>query len=1821
MTSITTSRHVSRVTRRRTFQPHAVAMAAAALCGWQGLAMAQNVPTTTLPTGGVVARGSATINTGGGNTAPRMDINQTSNRAVINWGTFSVGRDATVAHQTPGASAITLHRVVGQGNGPAQSFIDGSITSNGKVFLVNTSGVVFGSTARVNVGSLVASSKDLDPQLTANNFEGFINGQQLTFNVGTDRPAADEVNVLNGAQITTGPNGSILLIAGRNATSAGNLSAPGGNIGIVAATDTTVDVGQSGFVRLVTASTVRESGGRAATVAGGTASASNGVVQIVARGFSGENAIAGIVDGTVLAEGDSGGQGRVEIDATGPRSFSLLSGATIDVSARDAASRAGSVQVVAGDVRVIASQGEGEPLDSTIRADGPAGGGSIVIGDLCADRCSTEQARSVLIGRGSLISADATGNGNGGSIIVSSTFSRPGSEGPPIARTDFGVVELYGTLQARGGTAGGNGGRIETTGPSLTSSLNLGEGFFQRAEVDASARAAGAAAGTWLIRSGDANLSGTDPLAGEGTTFEPLTLGAAVSTTDISATLNRGTNVTVNTDFVPNGFTRIGSGNITLPTDARIQSGATSTLRLEAANDITVESGSLISRSVSSAGALSVVMQGDVDNQNGGVVQGQLNVLLPGGSFTASGNAVNGRSPHGVNLSGNLSADNISLFGLSEQGFGVNLDGMGLSVTPGVAGNVFIRGSGLRASSSTPSSVQIGGVNLGSNIDLLAGQGSVTISGRGNDNAQPAQVGAVGVRIDDLQLTADPSSTGRITIAGQSLGSTAPGVWAANPQSGLEIRSNSNVNEPIGASLVIGASADAIAEQALDLGGGFRPRIFTSGTVNLRPLGVDVSGNIIESTATPIHVGDGAPEGTNFILDSGLLRNASPATGGISATRGLVIGSDSHSGRITVGDRGLIGNDSVFGSGFASPVTLQNQGVGSGGISLSGNIGGPDLRLSLISASDIIQEDAGQLSAQSLVVIGAPTSVVTLNSSNNLISSLSFDGPRTIDVFSRSGLVVGISSNYNTFSLADGFLQQQLSANRAGERVNLTSDSTLLVQDTTLSLSQANATLSLRATDNVSLFEFALVAGAGPMNVVIATGTDAGNVGDVSLLRGESRASITTNGGSVVIGGGADPLSQPARRVEIQGATIDTRGASGAGDITIRGSNGNRFDDPGGDGALFLRTTKLGARQPERLFGALPPPDPTSDTAVQLTGTTLTGNNVTVTALGEFGSALAMNNTTINATGNVSLTGSASGQSAGGTGVWINNLSQVNLSGSSQLLIAGVGTGSGTVLDDLSILGGSRIVLAGQFDRGPFQDLGAGLRNSVGTPGVRIGAAGGGRSAADVLIGASASDGSPAIDMADGLRVQTTGRVNIRPASVDGEGQVFNNDFATIRVGSSSSSSGAGNFAVPGSWLNPTTGIDATQVVIGSQQHSGAITVAAGELSNTGAVPVTLQNQGTESGGIAFEGAAGSSSLNLGLSTTGNITQAGALTANRLVVQGGPGSSVTLASTANRVASISFDPPQSLSLVTLGNLSVDSGLAQGFDATADAFTSSAITTNQCGDSLLLRSLDGNLTLNSSIAMQGSNATVNLVAGNRFANPNNGRINFGEGGGFWRVWTNSATDNTAGGLTGTNLYGCSFGDTTACSASGVAINPTGNLFLSTQRPTLQVTADPQTIQRGAALPTLTYRVTGLVNGDTEANALTGALETSATNSNTAGRFPIRQGTLSSPTGYLINYNNGNESPVSLVIQGASALPPGLGLGLLGGDKLFVDQRTDVYGANSPARPNVCAAVSTIRSASGQDQGLEPLTAEWLRVRGQPQLSGCLQVNNEKACSAF
>lgn len=181
------------------------------------------------PAGEEVVRGSAAIERPDANGTV---INQLSDRAVVNWQSFSVGGQEYVLFNQPSASSVILNRVLGND----ASTILGTIQSNGRVFLVNPNGIFFGESASLNVGGMVASTLDIDD-------DDFMDGRYV---LRRDAGAADGT-VQNDGTITTAEGGFVVL-AGDYVENTGVVAAQLGHVVMASGAEVTLDMDGSGLI-------------------------------------------------------------------------------------------------------------------------------------------------------------------------------------------------------------------------------------------------------------------------------------------------------------------------------------------------------------------------------------------------------------------------------------------------------------------------------------------------------------------------------------------------------------------------------------------------------------------------------------------------------------------------------------------------------------------------------------------------------------------------------------------------------------------------------------------------------------------------------------------------------------------------------------------------------------------------------------------------------------------------------------------------------------------------------------------------------------------------------------------------------------------------------------------------------------------------------------------------------------------------------------------------------------------------------------------------------------------------------------------------------------------------------------------------------------------------------------------------------------------------------------------------------------------------------------------------------------------------------------
>ncbi|WP_036517772.1 beta strand repeat-containing protein, partial [Nevskia soli] len=349
------------------------------------------------PTGGVVVGGQATI----GNPSPTSTvIHQGSNSAIINWQQFNIGGNEYVQFIQPSSSSVVLNRVIG--GSPSEIF--GSLSANGRVFLINPNGVLFAPGAQLDVGGLVASTmniKDAD----------FLSGHYVF--AGGSTPGS---SVVNGGTIKTGDGGFVVL-AGDYVKNTGIIQAKLGQVVLASGSATTLELGNSGLVSFaVDKATLAQ---KAGVDNAGQIIADGGRVVMTAK--TAHDLVGSAVNnsGLVRAQGIASHNGEIELTASGG---DIADSGTLDASS---ATGSGGTVAIAGDRNIAI-----EPT-AQILASGSTGGKIRVVADgtlttaagssIEAHGSSGKGGAAELSGHGKLVVRGNVNLGSGGTLLIDPT--------------------------------------------------------------------------------------------------------------------------------------------------------------------------------------------------------------------------------------------------------------------------------------------------------------------------------------------------------------------------------------------------------------------------------------------------------------------------------------------------------------------------------------------------------------------------------------------------------------------------------------------------------------------------------------------------------------------------------------------------------------------------------------------------------------------------------------------------------------------------------------------------------------------------------------------------------------------------------------------------------------------------------------------------------------------------------------------------------------------------------------------------------------------------------------------------------------------------------------------------------------------------------------------------------------------------------------------------------------------------------------------------------------------------------------------------------
>lgn len=359
------------------------------------LALSFGIPSLAGPEGAQVVNGDVRITRNGSST-----VIQASNNSIISYRSFDIARNESVRFVQPNSSSRVLNRI----DSANPTRIDGSLTSNGRVYFVNPAGVYFGQGAVVNVAGLYAGAAQITNQAFLRNMNQFTNASGSVVNEGT---------II----------GEFVGLVGKSVINRGSIVAPQGAVVMGAGSDIMIGEGGGNVYVRVRGEAEVAPGTQAAVMNSGAIEAGKvrvGVGDVYGAALFNAGAIR--AKSTRLE-----GQGKGEVKVSG----------TIDAS---------NANGKGGDVRVL---GERVALDgATIDARGATGGGEVLVGGNFQGRGSERNAERLSVSSDSTIHADATQRGDGGKVVLWSND-----------RTDYA-----GAITARGGKNGGNGGNVEVSG-------------------------------------------------------------------------------------------------------------------------------------------------------------------------------------------------------------------------------------------------------------------------------------------------------------------------------------------------------------------------------------------------------------------------------------------------------------------------------------------------------------------------------------------------------------------------------------------------------------------------------------------------------------------------------------------------------------------------------------------------------------------------------------------------------------------------------------------------------------------------------------------------------------------------------------------------------------------------------------------------------------------------------------------------------------------------------------------------------------------------------------------------------------------------------------------------------------------------------------------------------------------------------------------------------------------------------------------------------------------------------------------------------------
>ncbi|MCF6259960.1 MAG: filamentous hemagglutinin N-terminal domain-containing protein [Gammaproteobacteria bacterium] len=1408
---------LKRVTRRR------VNFAFTALC-----CLSISGTPQAAPQGGQVSAGSGSIQASGNIT----QINQNSQQLVIDWNSFNVGVNESVNFLQPNSNAAVLNRIHDQN--PSQIF--GNINANGRVFLSNPNGMIFGANSQVNVGSLFATTLGI-------NNDTFMSGR---YNFSA---VSDGGTIVNHGLLNAATGGSVSLVADA-VDNQGEIIAHYGYINLASGRTAAIDFDGDGFIHFeIDGEVLGNATGKTTGVNNsGIIRAHGGEVLLTARHAQDvfERAINndGLIEaGRMLNEG-----GVIRLVGIGG---DVVHSGVIDASGQDQASTGGDVQVLGDRVGLFEA--------AVIDVSGSSGGGNVLVGgDFQGTNAAIHNARQTLVSRDSRIIADAQQSGEGGRVIVWAD----------------GYTRFLGSISAQGGALSGNGGFVEVSGKQQL-------GF--AGQVDTSA--ANGLMGQLLLDPTNIIVSsaGTDDYDNVNDFLDVVCTDCTISAATLVAvganiTLQANNDITFSENLILGADHSLlaearndivvdtnimlatqGTGTITLTADADVSNVGAVTMMADSVlqttgGNVTISAAENIDLAEINAGsgtATVTTTAGNIISSDSSIIAGTLNLSAINGSIGTSSKNI-GTTVTTLNADTSMGGDiyvtetdaiNLAVINAGTGEINISatdINGNGISMLTAASLTLDASAGGIGASGNKINTTTTGAISL--TTGGAAGTGDIYIVESNSLNTSdialttltgdttPANnIQTVDITADSLSLNANFGNTndhllltassggisGNATLSSNDLMLTADTAGQAVGSSGILINTTISGNLTASASNGTGgiylSNTDALSITSIN-----------AGTGDISISATDINGNGISTLTAASLTLDASAGG---IGSAGNKINTT-TTGTISLTTGGTAGA----GDIYIVESNSLNTSDITLNTLTGDITpannIQTVDITADSLNLDANFGNTNDHLLLTASSGGISGNA-TLSSNDLTLtadtagqaIGGSGTPINTAISGNLTASAS-NGTGGI-YLSNTGALSIASINADTGNVeltASGVITESV----ANTTVDVTAASLSILDAAGVGASTANGALDL-AVDNLNIAQATpgaiYLTGSGDIALGVINGTGQ----TVSLA---AAGNITDNGSDIM----ANDLTLIATG---NGSAIGATGAANVinttvtGNLTAAASTGNGGIYLSNTGALAVASVDAGAGAVElTATGAIT--DATLDAGVDISGTAIA---LTATSIGA-------GTTTANA---LNINGTTLAVSSPGGAIYVTEADNIGLgviNGSGQTVYLNA---AGNITDNSSSVQAANLIL-----------IATGNGSAIGATG-----------AANVI--------------------NTTVTGNLTAAASSGNGGIYLSNTGALAVVSVDAGTGAVELTATGAITDATldAGVDVSGTAIALTAASIGVGATAANALNINGTTLAVSSPGgaiyvTEADNIGL-GVINGSGQTVYLNAAGNITDSSSL--------------------------------------------------------------------------------------------------------------------------------------------------------------------------------------------------------------------------------------------------------------------------------------------------------------------------------------------------------